>query len=129
MGTDLLPTILDLLGLPTPSDRVLDGVSLFGMLTGAAPPAERYLYYYEGTTLFAVRDQRFKYRAPNGVFFGTDEMPFGVSIKQKEWLFDLERDPREAYDASDRYPEKVTELRRVFQQRQEKDASNQRGWL
>ena len=66
MGTDLVPTVLDLLQLPPPTDRLLDGRSILGVLTAGGPTPHDYLYYYEGETLFAVRDQRFKYRGPAG---------------------------------------------------------------
>ncbi len=33
MGTDLLPTVLELLQLPAPADRLLDGRSILSLLT------------------------------------------------------------------------------------------------
>ena len=66
MGIDLLPTVLDLLQLPAPSDRTLDGRSILSILTQGGPSPHDYLYYYDGETLFAVRDQHFKYRGAGG---------------------------------------------------------------
>ena len=128
MGTDLLPTVLDLLGLPAPSDRLLDGQSILELLTRGGPSPHDYLYYYDGETLFAVRDQRFKYRGPAGVFYSTDQMPIGAAVPQKEWLFDLSGDQREAYDTSNRYPLELARLRKAFEQKQRDMANNQRGW-
>lgn len=128
MGTDLVPTTLDILQLPPPGDRMLDGRSLLRVLTQGGPSPHDYLYYYEGETLFAVRDQRFKYRGPAGVFFSTDQMPIGGALPQKEWLFDLEGDPREAYDTSDRQPQELARLREAFESKRREMQDNQRGW-
>jgi arylsulfatase A-like enzyme len=128
MGIDLVPTVLDILGLPQPRDRILDGASILGVLSGMSSMPSRYLHYYDGETLFAVRDQRFKYRGPAGVFYSTDQMSVGGAIPQKEWLFDLQSDPRESYDVSERYPDKLTELREEFARKQREMAVNPRGW-
>ncbi|MDH4039134.1 MAG: sulfatase [Gammaproteobacteria bacterium] len=128
MGTDLLPTILDVLDLPAPSDRVMDGRSILDVLTRGAVSPHEYLYYYDGKRLFAVRDQRFKYRGPAPVFYSTDNWPMGIPVGQKEWLFDLQQDPRESYDTSDRYPEELQRLRSAFQSKVREMEVNTRGW-
>ncbi|MAT92034.1 MAG: arylsulfatase [Halioglobus sp.] len=128
MGTDLLPTVLDLLQLPAPPDRELDGRSIRGVLSQGGPSPHDYLYYYDGETLFAARDQRFKYRGPAGVFYSTDQMPLGGAIPQKEWLFDLAGDPRESYDTSDRHPDHLARLRAAFEAKRAAMADNPRGW-
>lgn len=128
MGIDLLPTILEILDFPVPTDRVLDGRSMLGVLTDGADSAHDYLYYYAGETLIAVRDRRFKYRGPAGVFYATDEMPVAGSLPQKEWLFDLREDPRESYDTADRHPEDLQRLRAAFQAKLADMEANKRGW-
>ena len=128
MGTDLLPTVLDLLTLPAPPDRLIDGKSILGVITQGDPTPHDYLYYLDGQRLFAVRDQRFKYRAPAGVHYGTDQMPIAFGVPQKEWLFDLAGDPRESYDTSDRHPETLARLRQQFEAKQRELSANLRGW-
>ncbi len=128
MGIDLLPTVLELLQLPPPEDRQLDGRSILSLLTRGGPSPHDYLYYYDGETLFAVRDQRFKYRAPAGVFYGTDQTPVAYAAPQKEWLFDLAGDPRESYDTSDRNPEALKRLRAAFEAKAREMTENKRGW-
>lgn len=128
MGIDLLPTVLEILQLPPPADRVLDGRSILTVLTEGGPSPHDYLYYYDGEYLFAVRDQQFKYRGPAGVLYGTDQLPVGVSMPKKEWLFDLQGDPRESYDTSDRNPDKLLQLRTAFEVRQKEMTENLRGW-
>ena len=128
MGTDLLPTIMDILELPAPTDRLLDGKSIHGVITAGENSPHDYLYFMDGDQLFAVRDQRFKYRAPAGVHYGTDQMPIAFSVPQKEWLFDLAGDPRESYDTGDRHPETLQRLRRQFDAKQRELSTNLRGW-
>jgi arylsulfatase A len=128
MGVDLLPTVLELLQLPPPPDRLLDGRSILPVLTRGAPSPHDYLYYYDGERLFAVRDARFKYRGPAGVLYGTDQIPIGISMPMKEWLFDLGNDPREAYDTSNHNPQDVVRLRGAFEARNHAMAENMRGW-
>jgi len=128
MGIDLLPTILDLLNLPPPTDRLLDGKSIRDILVAGASTPHDYLYHYDGEVLFAVRDQRFKYRGSAGVHYAMDQMPVGGVVAQKEWLFDLENDPRESYDASDRYPAQLKRLRLAFAAKVREMAFNKRGW-
>ena len=129
MGTDLFPTILQLLDLPAPSDRMLDGRNILPILTAGAQSPHDYLYYYDGETLFAVRDQRFKYRGPAGVFYSTDQAPVGGAIPQKEWLFDLTGDQRESYDTSDSNPQGLERLRAAFASKKNEMANNPRGWI
>ena len=129
MGTDLLPTVLDILSLPSPTDRLLDGRSILGVLTSGEPTPHEYLYYYDGETLFAARDQRFKYRGAAGVLYSTDQMPVGAAVAQKEWLFDLAGDPRESYDTSIRYPQALNRLRAAFQKKEREMTANKRGWI
>ncbi|MCB1842198.1 MAG: sulfatase [Halioglobus sp.] len=128
MGTDLLPTMLDILKLPAPPDRILDGRSILGVLTDGAPTPHQFLHYYDGATLFATRDQRFKYRGPAGVFYSTDQMPVGGAVPQKEWLFDLAGDRRESYDTSATHPDHLQRLRTAFTARQQDMQDNPRGW-
>lgn len=128
MGIDLLPTLLDVLELPAPGDRKIDGRSMLPILVDGGPSAHEFLYYIDGETLFAVREQRFKYRAPAGVFYATDQMPFGFAVPQKDWLFDLDLDPRESYDTSSRHPEMVSRLSKEFERMRNEMANDPRGW-
>ncbi len=128
MGTDLLPTLLQILDLPPPGDRSLDGRSILPVLTQGGETPHDYLYYYDSDQLFAVRDERFKYRGAAGVSYATDATPLAFRVPQKEWLFDLENDPREAYDASDNQPQPLARLRQVFEAKQAEMRGNLRGW-
>lgn len=129
MGVDLFPTVLDILGLPAPTDRVIDGLSMLPILSQGAPSQHDYLYFIDGETLFAVRDSRYKYRGSAGVMYSTDQMGFGAAVKQKEWLFDLSIDRRESYDTSARHPQQLTRLRAAFENKRRDMKDNPRGWI
>ena len=75
-----------------------------------------------------MRDARFKYRAAAGVLYGTDQLPVGITMPMKEWLFDLAADPREAYDTSERNPDDLARLRAAFAAKTREMADNARGW-
>ncbi|MEH6584318.1 MAG: sulfatase [Halioglobus sp.] len=128
MGIDLVPTILDVLSLPAPTDRLLDGKSMHEVLLNGAATPHDYLYHFDGEILFAVRDQRFKYRGDLGIHYAMDQMPVSGRVPRKEWLFDLAADPRESYDASDRYPRDLARLRLAFTAKQREMEVNKRGW-
>lgn len=128
MGTDLLPTVLELLQLPAPEDRVLDGKSLLPMLTENAPSPHDQLFYLSGGDVLAVRDQRFKFMPRRGILYGVAGSNFGFGIPRGPWIFDLKADANESYDASDRYPEDFQRLMRVYEDKAEAIQNNPRGW-
>ena len=129
MGVDVLPTVLDLLELPAPADRVLDGASLMSLLAGGPPPHEA-IFFYQLGVLRAVRAGRFKYHDRHGVFFGNPmDWPWGPMKARGPWLFDLELDPDESYDVSEKHPQAARRLRALMEARNREMAENPRGWL
>ncbi len=129
MGIDVLPTVLDMLDLPAPGDRMLDGLSMLSVLTGG-PSAHEAIYFYQLKALRAVRAGRYKYHDRHGVFFGNPmDWPWGPMKARGPWLFDLELDPAESYDVSGKYPETAQRLRRLMEDRNQELAENPRGWL
>ena len=133
-GVDLVPTLLSLLALPPPPDRVLDGIDVGAHLFDGAPADDRLLYYYgmtqggNGGGLDAVRDARFKYHRRRGVRAGGTER-FSANADMGPWLFDLEQDPNESWDVSTRHPVAMARLAAAFEARVREDASNPRGWI
>lgn len=98
MTFDLLPTVLDLLGVPLPagnSARELDGASILSLLTENSPPAARVLYWRTPGQK-AVREGNWKLVATR-----TGDAPE---------LFDLGSDPSETSNLAERYPDKVQAL-------------------
>lgn len=129
-GLDIVPTVLDLLHLPAPTDRQIDGVSFKPMLLGDQPSQRRSLFYYSGNNLYGVRDDRYKYQTRTFVYMGgiqTTKVGFGSP--KGPWLFDLDQDHDESYDVSSKYADPFARLQRQFEQKADELAKNPRGWV
>ena len=128
VGVDLVPTLLALLDIPVPKDRILDGADLGPHLFDEDDAPERWIQYW-GTdgNLDAIRGARFKYHRRRGVR-GVGSEHFSINLPQGPWLFDLERDPNESYDVSGRYPNDAARLAEAYQRQLEMSQANPRGW-
>jgi arylsulfatase A-like enzyme len=97
MTIDLLPTFLDLAGLPAPADRPLDGTSLKPVLLGGGALPPRTIFWQNGRGQ-AVRDGNLKLFVSRG--------REGRAVE----LFDLAADPSEKRDLAAERPETVSAL-------------------
>ncbi len=88
---DLLPTLADLAGIDFQPEKPLDGVSLKPLLTESNPTwNERLIYsFWAGRT--SVRNQQFR-------------------LDNEGKLFDMESDPGQHEDVSEKFPEITTQL-------------------
>jgi len=96
---DLLPTFAAVSGARTPTDRIIDGVDISPLLSGAHPavaPRDTFFYYWKGQ-LEAVRFNKWKLHVAK----------HGETVLQ---LYDLENDCAEQHDVAALYPDVVTEL-------------------
>ena len=107
---DVFATVAQAVGVPLPTDRVYDSVSLLPLVTGKANgPPRNVSFFYAGATLQAVRinqwkvhlvtEQPFESHAGPEVGYlkntGNDRSPYGV---QDPWLvFNIDRDPSEMF--------------------------------
>jgi len=151
MNIDLLPTFLALAGLSLPADRVIDGVDLWPVLSGSRAEAdERPLYFFHDYDVEAVRlgpwkliDRNSHYvwpapldktDTPGGrILAGRDYRPpdaTGSVPTLGTWplLYDLERDPEEAYNVAKSHPERVRELSERLAAWRSGFRENPRGW-
>jgi uncharacterized sulfatase len=128
-GIDVLPTVLGLTGIAPPRDRVIDGRDVWAVLAEGAPSPHQALYFYRGGRLEAVRVGRHKAHARHGVFGGAPgDLPILGLFPKGPWLFDLDRDPNESYDVSDRQPAVAARLFALMQARDAEMSRNPRGW-
>ena len=126
---DLFPTVLELLGIPLPSDRVIDGSSLVKRLGGEGADPRGPIWFHQVGHLRAVREGQFKYHDRHRVPFGNPpDFGLGVWTQKGPWLFDLELDPDESYDVSNRHPETFARLRKMLDARLRELEDNPRGW-
>ena len=128
-GVDIFPTILSLLHLPLPSDRIIDGQNFSVILADETTVAEdHYIYYFDALTLDAVRNSRFKYHRRRGVHALGMGDTLSIDLTQGPFPFDYSVDSHESYDVSLRQPQHTAHLRAVFEQKRSEMAVNPRGW-
>lgn len=114
---DILPTLAEITGASLPQ-HAIDGKSIWPLLSGEAharSPHEYYLFYY-GRQLQAVRSGRWKLHFPHAYRSlkgkpGHGGKP-GPYIQKRTGLalYDVVRDPGEAVDLREEFPEVVARL-------------------
>lgn len=111
---DYLPTIANLAGARLPGDRKIDGINIWPVLQGdKKAQGHNILYFYNGITLEAVREGKWKLHLPrqkqNRVYWSKGKIG-GLQNLEKPILFNLKDDIEEKIDVSDQYPEVVERL-------------------
>ncbi len=151
MNIDLLPTFLGLAGLGLPRDRVIDGRSLWGLLSGqeTTGPHEG-LFFFHDNVIDGVRSARWKYyRWVNlytfpvpldkvnsfigrGAHQATYEDPqTGGTVQlitHDPLLFAVEDDTNESYNVIARHPEQAARLHAAIEAWEGDFFANPRGW-
>ena len=112
---DFLPTLAHYCGYAVPSDRVIDGHNVSGILEGEsmASPTETF-YYYQKQQLQAVRWGNWKYHLPlkeriKGPHFPDTEVG-------EARLYNLANDLSETTNVIDKHPEVVTKMNQWIEQ-------------
>jgi arylsulfatase A-like enzyme len=100
---DLMPTLLDLLGLAVPPD--LDGTSLLPAVTGADLDLEAFIEAF-GRVRGSARDRRSGWRTRAWKYVGAPHAP-----DVPDELYDLAADPHERRNVAAREPARVAALR------------------
>jgi arylsulfatase A-like enzyme len=107
---DFLPTFADLAGATVPDDRIIDGVNQTDLLLGKNKVGARDNFLYQEN---GIRQGKWKYlKAIHKVRVGS----FRDNTRKKvEELYDLEADIGETNNLADKYPERVAELKELFE--------------
>ena len=102
IGSDVFPTMLGIAGVKPPTDRVLDGVNVLPMLTGAAAKVERPQPLYWRLLM-----------APNmKMAMRVDDWKILANAELTEFeLYNLKSDPKEATDLKSAEPQRFAALR------------------
>lgn len=96
MAMDLFPTVVELLDIPLPQEKPLDGVSLTKVLQEEAPLPERELYFgYEPKLGTAMRDGKWKM----------------IAKEDRVQLYDLSIDPGERNNVVEAHAERAGRMR------------------
>ncbi len=140
MNIDFFPTLLALAGLELPSDRIIDGRNIAGLLTGreTASPHDA-LFFYHHETLEGIRAGQWKYfryinhytwpipmDKPTTLF---GKASGGEFLGQWPNLYNLDTDEGENYDLASRYPEVCEKLDKIMAEWEREIEKNPGGWV
>jgi len=128
MGIDLLPTILGLLDLDPPSDRIIDGVDIMPLLKDGSAPEREALSFYWSNMLGGIRVGDYKLHVRRPLLVGYAPAPLMLQMPLGPMLFDLSRDPGESYDVGPLRPEIRARLSGLIESTRADDAANPRGF-
>jgi arylsulfatase A len=140
MNIDHFPTLLALAGLGLPDDRIIDGKSIAGLLTGreAKSPHDA-LYFYHSEQLEGIRTDHWKYFRHINHYTWPVPMDKPTTFLGKasggeflgEWpnLYNLETDEGENYDLASRYPDVCAKLDAMMTEWEKEMEKNPGGWL
>jgi arylsulfatase A-like enzyme len=95
---DILPTAVAAAGIKLPKDRIFDGRNILEALEGKVSKVHDYLCWNSGDGDWAIRYGEWKL----------------VGIRAQVELFNLKNDLSETTDLAQKYPEKVEELKKVY---------------
>lgn len=112
---DILPTVLDIAGIPLPATKEYDGTSLVHVLTDKSDSPRDLFYYYRGSTLFAIRKGEFKAHLYLHPAYGGEMQKLEVPQ-----LYNVNHDIGEKFDLAIKHPEKVKELIELANKHSEK---------
>ena len=106
---DLLPTIAKLAGAKVPADRILDGHDISPALLGTGPSPRETMFFYRGTTLFAVRHGNFKAHYRTREAYGSR----AETIWDPPQLYNLGVDPGEQWDVATKHPDVIKRIAQI----------------
>ena len=100
ISLDVLPTVLDALEVPPPTDKTFDGKSLLPVLQGKTKILHKNLFFSNGgdNGEWSVRSGDWKL----------------VGIRAQKELFNLADDPSEKNNLATKHPERVAELTKLY---------------
>jgi len=104
IGTDIFATVLDMVDLPLPKDRTIDGVSMLPALKGKPAPRPVPLFW---RTHVSQVDDRVALRIGDWKIVGNDELT-------KFQLFEIETDWKEETDLAADKPAKTAEMKQAL---------------
>jgi len=127
MNIDLFPTLLEYIGVPLPSDRVIDGTNIMDLLTGKNPKTPHdMLHFVKGMKSMGARKEHYKYEVKQM----SDNSAYKMRFMQIDaMMFNLETDQNESYnmvprnkDLANEFQTKIDDINKSFEE-------NPRGWI
>ncbi|MHB9099453.1 MAG: sulfatase family protein, partial [Syntrophales bacterium] len=139
VNLDIFPTLLSFAGIEHPSDRIIDGKNIDGLLSGQIPrsPHEA-IYFYHYDQLEGIRFGKWKYfrklnRYVWPIPLDAEYLPDAMGEKQlgsrAPLLYDLSVDPGENYNVINTYPDVARKMHTMLVEWEEQIKKNPRGFL
>jgi len=139
MNIDLFPTLTAAAGLGTPSDRIIDGKNIEGLVAGRkakSPHDTLFFYHYEEVEGIRQGDWKYfrsinHYTWPQPVDKKSTFMGKVAKGNFGDWpnLYRLDVDEGECYNQAERYPEVCQKMETSIEKWEQGIAKNPRGWL
>ncbi|MCC9642489.1 sulfatase-like hydrolase/transferase [Rhodopirellula sp. JC740] len=104
IGSDIFPTICDVLDIPLPTDRTIDGTSLLPLFAEQSVQREQPLYWRNH---LAPTEFRVGMRVGDWKIVGSDEL-------RSFELYNIEQDWQETTDVSNKFPEKFAAMQEAL---------------
>ena len=151
MNIDVFPTVLRLAGLELPSDRIIDGRDLWGVMSGAdsAAPHDT-LLFFDDKVIGGARSGPWKYYRHVDRYYWPVPLDKPDTLAGKRvagyrysdaqtgreirlvaddpLLYDLQLDPGESYNVADRHPAVAAQIRADVERWEQDYFANPRGW-
>ena len=111
---DFMPTFAKLAGFDVPADRRIDGIDQSPLLLGERDTGREHFYFSRA----GVRQGRWKYLKADAFFHGyavEDDRP------KVDELYDLQSDLGERTNLAERFPDRVTEMKKLMSSIEEQD--------
>ena len=111
---DLFPTLCGWAGASIPTDRIMDGVDMSGLLFDTGPDLRQTMIYYYGSDFFAFRQGDYKAHFVTHTGYGKDPaVPHDPPL-----LFNLEKDPGERFNVAAEHPDIIANIRKEVEKYQ-----------
>lgn len=126
MGIDLFPTILDIVNVEVPNDRVIDGKNVLPLLSGASEktPHDHVFLMMGKKTVNVLDKDGYKYQPRQ-----KRDNSFFWYLNQGPYLFNIYDDPSESYSILEQENEKTEVLADHVKSMKKELQDNLRGWL
>jgi len=139
INLDIFPTLLALAGIEQPSDRIIDGKNIDGLLSGRNPKSPHdAVYFYHYDQLEGIRYGKWKYfrklnryvwPVPLDAEWLSGKMGKKQLGNRAPLLYDLSIDPGENYNAINTYPDIAEKLHGMLVKWEKQAKKNPRGFL
>ncbi len=123
-GLDIFPTVLSMIGIDAPTDRVIDGIDMWSSWVNSTDSPRTELFLNDDKDSFALVMNNFKY-----IERSASEIGRYWNLQAGPFLYDLDTDKEEAYDVSSLYPEVASTMAEKIKNYKSELKKNIRGWI